>query len=136
MANVQGNVYGHSDAWGVPADFYAGSTLVTGSTINMQSALLVLNPPGTLAALTVNLPLNPPDGAWCDISSTQVITALTVAPNTGDTIVNGVLGAVTNLTPVASTGASASATIRYRYFLNGYQVGNTTVNPRTWVRFS
>jgi hypothetical protein len=135
MANIQLG-YGHGDVVGIPFDFYAGATLVTGSTINMQTSQLLVNPTGTLAALTVNLPLNPVDGALAEITSTQILTSLTVNANTGDFIVNGVLAAVTGLTPVASAGAgSATATIKYKYTLNGYAPGSATpVNARTWVR--
>jgi hypothetical protein len=136
MANIQVG-YGHGDVVGVPFDFYAGATLVTGSTITMQTGVLVLNPTGTLAALTVNLPLNPVDGADASITSTAVLTALTINANTGDSIVGGVLGTIsTGLTPVASTGAgSASATVRFKYTLNGFQpASGAAVNPRTWIR--
>lgn len=135
MANIQGG-YGHGDVFGVPFDFYGGATLVTGSTITMQTNQLVVNPTGTLAALTVNLPLNPVDGACAEITSTQILTSLTVNANTGDTVVNGVLAAVTGLTPVASGGAgSATATIKYKYTLNGFQpASGAAVNPRTWIR--
>jgi len=137
MANWQAG-YGHGDVVGIPFDFYAGATLVAGSTITMQTGQLVVNPPGTLAALTVNLPLNPVDGAIAEITSTQVLTSLTVNANTGDVIVNGVLGAVGNLTPTANTGSGAVtglATVRYKYTLNGFQpASGAAVNPRTWVR--
>jgi hypothetical protein len=137
MSNYQVG-YGHGDVVGVPFDFYAGATLVTGSTITMQTGVLVLNATGTLAAITVNLPLNPVDGADASITSTQVITALTVNANTGDVIVNGVLGGITSLTPTANTGAGAIsglATVRYKYTLNGFQpASGAAVNPRTWVR--
>lgn len=135
MANI-GLGYGHGDVVGVPFDFYAGATLVTGSTITMQTGILVVNPTGTLAALTVNLPLNPVDGADASITSTAILTALAVNANTGDSIVNGILGAVTGLTPVASAGAGgATATIRYKYTLNGFQpASGAAVNPRTWIR--
>jgi hypothetical protein len=137
MSNYQVG-YGHGDVVGVPFDFYAGATLVTGSTITMQTAVLVLNPTGTLAALTVNLPLNPVDGADASITSTQVISAagLTVNANTGDVIVNGVLGAATSLTPAATaTSGSATATIKYKYTLNGFQpASGAAVNPRSWIR--
>lgn len=135
MANI-GLGYGHGDVVGVPFDFYAGATLVTGSTITMQTGILVVNPTGTLAALTVNLPLNPVDGAIAEITSTQVLTSLTVNANTGDSVVNGILAAVTGLTPVASAGAGgATATIKYKYTLNGFQpASGAAVNPRTWIR--
>src|ERR1700693_6376000 len=122
MANVQGG-YGHGDVFGVPFDFYGGATLVTGETITMQTGQLVVNPTGTLAALTVNLPLNPVDGCCAEITTTQVLTSLTVAANTGDVIVNGVLGAVSSMTTIAAlaTGGSAQSTIKYKYTLNGFQ---------------
>jgi hypothetical protein len=102
----------------------------------MQTAVLVLNPTGTLAALTVNLPLNPVDGADASITSTATITSLTVAANTGDVIVPGVLGTLTTLVPVAATGAGgATATVRFKYTLNGFQpASGAAVNPRTWLR--
>ncbi len=135
MTNIQVG-YGHGDVVGVPFDFYAGATLVTGSTITMQTAVLVLNPTGTLAALTVNLPLNPVDGADASITSTATITSLTVAANTGDVIVPGVLGTLTTLVPVAATGAGgATATVRFKYTLNGFQpASGAAVNPRSWIR--
>jgi hypothetical protein len=135
MSNYQVG-YGHGDVVGVPFDFYAGATLVTGSTITMQTGVLVVNPTGTLAALTVNLPLNPVDGADASITSTAILTSLTVNANTGDVIVGGILGTVTGLTPVASVGAGgATATIKYKYTLNGFQpASGAAVNPRSWVR--
>jgi hypothetical protein len=136
MANYQTG-YGHGDVVGVPFDFYAGATVVTGSTITMQTGILVVLPTGTLAALTVNLPLNPVDGAVAEITLGQVITTLTVNANTGDSLAAGLIGAQTGtFTPVASTGAgSAASTLRYRYTLNGFQpASGAAVNPRTWVR--
>jgi hypothetical protein len=128
--------YGHSDAVGAPFDFYAGANVVTGTTIAMQTASLVLAAAGTTAALTVTLPLNPTDGCVAEISSTQIVTSLTVNANTNDSIVNGVLTAVTALTPTAlATAGVATATIKYKYSLNGSQVGNAApINARTWVR--
>jgi len=139
MTNYQAG-YGHGDVVGVPFDFYAGATVVTGSTITMQTGLLVVLPPATLAALTINLPLNPTDGAVAEITLGQVITALTVNANTGDSLVyTGLLQPTTNggtFTPVASAGAgSAAATIRFRYTLNGFQpASGAAINPRTWIR--
>jgi hypothetical protein len=137
MANYQSG-YGHGDVCGVPFDFYAGATIVTGSTITMQTAQLVVIPPGTLAALTINLPLNPVDGAQAEISLGQVITALTVNANTGDSIAStGILQNVTGtFTPTnVVTAGVATGTIRYKYTLNGFQpASGAAVNPRTWVR--
>jgi hypothetical protein len=128
MANIQLG-YGHGDVLALPFDYYSsvgGGALVTGSTINMQTGKLVFNLSATLAAETVNLPLNPPDGADAEISnsvSTFVITSLTVNANTGDSI-----------SGTAVTTIASGATIRYRYSL----LGDITkgVQPRTWVRIS
>jgi hypothetical protein len=121
---------------GIPFDFYGGATLVTGSTITMQTGQLVVNPTGTLATLVVNLPLNPVDGCCAEITSTAILTGLTVNANTGDVVVSGILGTVTGLTPAASVGAGgATATIKYKYTLNGFQpASGAAVNPRTWIR--
>lgn len=137
MTNIQLG-YGHSDTVAVPFDFAAP---LTGAVINMQSARLVVNPAGTIAALTVNLPLNPADGTIAEISTTQIITTLTVAANTGDVIVNGVAGVVSTVTVVAATGGTAIPTVRYAYTLFGTAganapVGQATANARTWVRIS
>lgn len=133
--------YGHSDPVGAPFDLYSGAgQIVTGFNITMATSGVHLNPAGTLATGTVNLPLNPPDGAVAEISSSQVITALTVAANTGDAIVNGVLGAATTITPTAQAGGVAIAVVKYKYSLNGAVPGNSqspsavAVNARTWFR--
>jgi hypothetical protein len=146
--------YGVNDPVGAAFQFLSGATaIVTGTTIQMTAAALVLNPAGTIAALTVTLPANAPEGTVAEISSTQILTSLTVNAATAyaatgtaitstvtvsDVIVNGVLGAVTNLTPAASTGGSATDVIRYKYTLNGYQPNASVaaLNPRTWFRVS
>jgi hypothetical protein len=132
MSNIQLG-YGHGDVVGIPFDFYAGATLVTGSTITMQTAILVLNPAGAIA-VTINLPLNPVDGAYAEITnaSASVITLTAVNANTGDVVVGGAtpatLPAVTQ-TPLVTTS------IKYRYTLNGFQpASGAAVNPRTWLR--
>ena len=48
--------------------------------------LATLEPAGALAAGTVTLPANPPDGRKVFIHSTKQITALTIAPSTGTTV--------------------------------------------------
>ena len=137
MSNIQVG-YGHGDVVGIPFDFYAGATVVTGSTITMQTGKLVVLPPATLAALTINLPLNPVDGAMAEITIGQIITALTVNANTGDSLTyTGVLQNVTGtFTPTnLATAGVASATIKYVYTLNGFQpASGAAVNPRTWIR--
>ena len=137
MTNYQVG-YGHGDVVGVPFDFYAGATVVTGSTITMQTGVLVVLPPAALAALTVNLPLNPTDGADASITIGQAITTLTINANTGDVIIGGLLApfAAGTFTPTASTGAgSAASTLRFKYTLNGFQpASGAAVNPRSWIR--
>ncbi len=130
--------YGQYDPVGFPFNLYAP---LTGAAITMQAAGLVLNPAGTIAAATVTLPLNPPDGCVAEITSTQQITSLTISANTGDVIANGTLGAVTEIIPVASaTAGGATATLRYKYSLNGALPVNAStglgVNSRTWIRVS
>lgn len=137
MGNYQTG-YGHGDVVGVPFDFYSGASGVpTGATITMQTALLVLNPAGAVS-LTINLPLNPVDGAQAAISnvSASTITVTALNANTGDTISNLGLTAPTAITPAAlATAGSASNTLRYVYTLNGFQPGSgAAVNPRTWFR--
>lgn len=123
MANVQLG-YGHSDAVGVPFDYYAGANIATAFAITMITSFLVLAPTGTLATGAVTLPLNPPDGCLAEISSTQTQTAVTVSANTGDTIVG-----------TAVTALVANTRVAYRYSLNGSQAGNAAaVNARTWNR--
>lgn len=132
MANYQTG-YGHGDVVGVPFDFYAGATLVTGSTITMQTALLVLLPSGAVS-LTINLPLNPVDGAYAEIvnSSANIITLTAVNANTGDLFA----GAATPATlPAATQAPLVTTAIKYRYTLNGFQpASGAAVNPRTWIR--
>lgn len=123
MANVQQG-YGHSDLCAEPFDFYVP---LTGFTITMQTAKLALNPAGTLATGTVNLPLNPPDGCVAEISSTQTQTALVVNANTGD-----------NIAGAAVTALVANTRVAYRYSLYGAIPQNAVTglgaNARTWVR--
>jgi|ERR1700733_4231045 len=140
MSNYQVG-YGHGDVVGVPFDYYGGATLVTGSTITMQTAQLLLNnTSGGSITLTINLPLNPVDGAFAEISNVSAATAdvlsTTINANTGDVIATSALGVVGSITPAASTTAgSASATVKYKYTLNGFQpASGAAVNPRTWFR--
>ena len=132
MSNYQVG-YGHGDVVGVPFDFYSGATLVTGSTITMQTAILALNPSAGVA-LTINLPLNPVDGAYAEITnvSSSIITLTAVNANTGDVIV----GAATPATlPAATQTPLVTTSIKYRYTLNGFQpASGAAVNPRSWLR--
>ncbi len=51
---------------------------------------LVMNPAGTLAAGTITMPASPADGMTIRFSTSQAITALVVAANTGQSIVSAV----------------------------------------------
>jgi hypothetical protein len=51
---------------------------------------LVMNPAGTLAAGTITMPATPADGMTIRFSTSQTITALVVAANTGQSIVSAV----------------------------------------------
>jgi len=139
MSNIQVG-YGHGDVVGIPFDFYGGATLVTGSTITMQTAQLLLQPTAAIA-VTINLPLNPVDGCCAEISNVaaatgSVITLTAVNANTGDLIATAGLGVPATITVAASTaGGSAINTIKYKYTLNGFQpASGAAVNPRTWFR--
>lgn len=129
--------YGQYDVVGAPFNLQAGAAgVVTGNTITMTAAGIVFNGAATIAAQTVVLPLNPADGAVAEISSLQVITALTVNASAGDVIVNGVLGVASTITPVAATGGSSTGKVSYKYSLNGFVTPTTgvVVNARTWFR--
>ena len=84
---------------------YDYQTPVTGFTYTFTAYnALVMNPAGTLATGTITMPAAPVDGMTVTFSSTQIITALTVNANTGQTINN----AVTTL----AAGQSASYVYR------------------------
>jgi len=76
---------------------YDYQVLTTGFsyTFAAGTTALIANPAGTLATGTVTMPAAPGDGMVVTIESTQQITALTVAANTGQSLV----GAPTQLVP-------------------------------------
>lgn len=55
---------------------------------------LILAPAGALATGTVTMPANPLDSQICGVASSQAVAALTMSPNTGQTL-NGALTAFT-----------------------------------------
>jgi hypothetical protein len=57
-------------------------------TIGSSTKTLILKPAATLATGTVTMPATPADEAIVRISSSQIITALTVSPNSGQSILN------------------------------------------------
>lgn len=62
---------------------------VTGATVLVNAngfVRLVINPAGSLLALTVTLPANPTDGDTVVLGSTQAVTTLTM---NGGTIIGG-----------------------------------------------
>lgn len=65
--------------------------LTTGFTYTFAAGTqtLIIGPAGTLATGTVTMPASPVDGMVITIISTQPITTLTVAANTGQAINNG-----------------------------------------------
>ena len=101
-----------------PFDLYVP---LTGFSITPQSAILVINPAGTLATGTVVMPTNPTDGQTLTIFSTQTQTALTLTPGTGDTVNSG------------TTALVAGTPVKYRYSLNG-AIGTAGTNARTWFK--
>ena len=70
---------------------YDYQVLTTGFSYTFAAGTqtLIANPAGTLATGTVTMPASPADGMVINIQSTQQITALTVAANTGQTLVGG-----------------------------------------------
>lgn len=140
--------YGSADVVGSPFDFYTNvaisgvtGTLTTGSTIQMRNNKLVIHIGGTLAALTVTLPQNAPDGAQVEVSNSvngNTITALTINAATsysgsaststqGLTVSDSVIG-----TAVSSTSTASGVTYRFQYSLNGDVT--KAAGPRTWIR--
>jgi hypothetical protein len=87
---------------------------LTGFTAVVPDATdwLVLAPAGTLATGTVTMPADPYDGQSVGLVTTQTITALTVSPNAGQTLLN------------APTTLAAGAGVRWQYVLS----------LTTWIR--
>ena len=68
----------------------------TGDTITLvtTNTRTILNPAGTIAALTINMPASPVDGQIQMVASTQIVTTLTVSGNGNSIIGNPVTLAV------------------------------------------
>ena len=69
----------------------------TGSTITMTSgqSMLWINPPATIAALTVKLPPSPSQGQYVTLSFGHIVTALTVQDGAGVAVAGaGTAGAI------------------------------------------
>lgn len=102
---------------------YSLQTPTTGFSITIGANVqyLVLNPAGTLATGTITMPVSPVDGFIVTVSSSKVITALTVSPNTGQTLQN----APTTLQLLVNTpGAISGYSFSYIY----------STSTTTWYR--
>lgn len=84
---------------------YEVLTPVTGfaHTIPNATGLCLLTPAGTLASGTLTLPTRASDGFCQELLSTQTVTALTVSPSSGQTI-------------VGATAIALSAGVKVVYF--------------------
>jgi len=68
---------------------YDYQTPSTGFSYTLTAPVTLFNPSGTLATGTVIMPASPTDGMQVRVASTQIITALTMSANTGQTLLNG-----------------------------------------------
>lgn len=109
---VPGNIVTKS---GVCDQAYSKQVPTTGFSITIAAATqtLILDPAGTLATGTITMPAKPADGQQIRITCTQIITALTVSANAGQSITNAPTAFNPNLT--GSQG--------YEYM---YVIANTT----------
>jgi hypothetical protein len=70
----------------------SGATL----TASAYLAAYVVDPAGTIAALTVVTPPSANDGQFFEVSTTHAITALTVSPTSGQSVIGGSLAVAAN----------------------------------------
>jgi hypothetical protein len=99
--------------------------------------VLVMQPAGTLATGTIIMPASPADGMTITISSTQVITALTIQGNTGQSIVGqptvmNAGGAVTFVYRLSNT--TWYAQVITASITTGVPVMNVYTSPGTWTK--
>jgi hypothetical protein len=117
---------------------YDFQALATGFTYTFAAGTqtLVINPAGTLATGTITMPAAPADGMLITITTTQQITALTIAGNSGQSIGGA---------QVSSMAANSAMTFVYRltnttwYRTSAPAIGNIGTAPvyaaRAWVNF-
>lgn len=81
----------YSDLVGIPVVTSVVSAPTTGQAVTIAQATgcEIVQPAGPLAALTVNFPVPSGDGHTFELTITQSITALTLVPSSGVTIVGG-----------------------------------------------
>jgi len=101
--------------------------------------VLVINPAGTLATGTITMPAAPADGMTISFSSTQAITALTVAGNTGQSIVGNPTtmnagGAVTLVYRLSNTSWYAQVNTASIALTTGVPVLTAYTSPGTWTK--
>jgi len=117
---------------------YDFQALTTGFSYTFAAGTqtLVMNPAGTLATGTITMPAAPADGMTITITTTQQITALTIAGNSGQSIGG---------TQVALMAANSALSFVYRltnttwYRTSTPALGNIGTAPvyaaRAWVNF-
>lgn len=83
-------------------------TPLTGASIQVRDNVecLIVDQAGTIAALTINMPLNPYDGQAVEMSFDEVVTALTMTASGSGQTIRGAL-----------TAATAKGFARWRYSL-------------------
>jgi hypothetical protein len=118
---------------------YDFQVLTTGFSYTFASGTttLIANPAGTLATGTITMPGSPADGMVITITTTQQITALTIAGNTGQSIGG---------TQVSLMAANSAMSFVYRqanttwYRNSAPALGNEGTAPvyaaRAWVNFN
>ncbi len=118
---------------------YDFQVLTTGFSYTFASGIttLIAAPAGTLATGTITMPGSPADGMVITFMTTQEITALTIAGNTGQSIGG---------TQVSSMAANSSISFIYRqstltwYRNSAPALGNVGTAPvyaaRAWVNFN
>jgi hypothetical protein len=84
---------------------------LTGFNITPAAGILTLRlaPAGTLATGTITMPAAPVDNQQLDVQTSQTVTALTVSPNAGQTVI-GAPATITVSTPFGFRYDAASST--------------------------
>lgn len=88
VVNASLNGFGDLNVVGSIAHGYQRVIGTTGgsSTINDHVSSFILDPSGTIATYSITMPASPADGMELSVSSSQIVTALTMSANTGQTL--------------------------------------------------
>ena len=118
---------------------YQVSTTGFSYTFAAGTTVLVMNPAGTLATGTITMPAAPADGMTISFSSTQIITALTVSANTGQSIVGqpttmNAGGAATFVYRLSNTTWYAQSNTASIALSTGVPVLNVYTSSGTWTK--